>query len=152
MFLNIFITKTYAGAVGLINSIGGAIETVADVVFDKKVNLRITSLPFQIPEITIPRIPEMARGGVVTSPTYLLAGEGRYNEAILPLDNSPQMEQLVQRIADAVDRDDRSGNGSGSSPVEVRVYIGGREYDAFTYKAAKRGEKIVGAQPIMERG
>ena len=150
--INVFITKAYAGAVGLINSIGGAIEKVADVVFNKKVNLTISAPPYQIPRITVPRIPEMARGGVVTSPTYLLAGEGRYNEAILPLDNSPQMEQLVQRIADAVDRDDKSGNGSGSSPVEVRVYIGGREYDAFTYKAAKRGERIVGAQPIMERG
>lgn len=150
--INTFISSVYTGAVGLINSIGGAVETVAEVVFKKKVNLRITSPPFKIPEITIPRIPEMARGGVVTSPTYLLAGEGRYNEAILPLDNSPQMEQLVQRIADAVDRDDKSGNGSGSSPVEVRVYIGGKEYDAFTYKAAKRGERIVGAQPVMERG
>ena len=150
--INVFITKAYAGAVGLINSIGGAVEKVADVVFNKKVNLTISAPPYQIPRITVPRIPEMAKGGVVTSPTYLLAGEGRYNEAILPLDNSPQMEQLVQRIADAVDRDDKSGNGSGSSPVEVRVYIGGREYDAFTYKAAKRGERIVGAQPIMERG
>ena len=150
--INVFIAAAYTGVVGLINSVGGAIETVADVVFDKKIDLTISSPPFQIPEITVPRIPEMARGGVVTSPTYLLAGEGRYNEAILPLDNSPQMEQLVQRIADAVDRDDRSGNGSGSSPVEVRVYIGGKEYDAFTYKAAKRGERIVGAQPIMERG
>ena len=150
--INTFISSVYTGAVGLINSIGGAVETVAEVVFKKKVNLRITSPPFKIPEITIPRIPEMARGGVVTSPTYLLAGEGRYNEAILPLDNSPQMEQLVQRIADAVDRDDKSSNGSGSSPVEVRVYIGGKEYDAFTYKAAKRGERIVGVQPIMERG
>ena len=150
--INVFITKAYAGAVGLINSIGGAVEKVADVVFNKKVNLTISSPPYQIPRITVPRIPEMARGGVVTSPTYLLAGEGRYNEAILPLDNSPQMEQLVQRIADAVDRDDRSSNGSGSPPVEVRVYIGGKEYDAFTYKAAKRGERIVGAQPIMERG
>ena len=150
--INVFIAAAYTGVVGLINSIGGAIETVADVVFDKKIDLTISSPPFQIPEITVPRIPEMARGGVVTSPTYLLAGEGRYNEAILPLDNSPQMEQLVQRIADAVDRDNKSGNGSGSSPVEVRVYIGGKEYDAFTYKAAKRGERIVGAQPIMERG
>ena len=150
--INVFIAAAYTGVVGLINSVGGAIETVADVVFDKKIDLTISSPPFQIPEITVPRIPEMARGGVVTSPTYLLAGEGRYNEAILPLDNSPQMEQLVQRIADAVDRDNKSGNGSGSSPVEVRVYIGGKEYDAFTYKAAKRGERIVGAQPIMERG
>lgn len=150
--INVFIAAAYTGVVGLINSVGGAIETVADVVFDKKIDLTISSPPFQIPEITVPRIPEMARGGVVTSPTYLLAGEGRYNEAILPLDNSPQMEQLVQRIADAVDRDGKSGSGSGSSPVEVRVYIGGKEYDAFTYKAAKRGEKIVGAQPIMERG
>lgn len=150
--INLLITKAYSGAVGIINSIGGAIESIAEVLFKKKIDLTISSPPFQIPSVSIPRIPEMAKGGVVTSPTYLLAGEGRYNEAILPLDNSPQMEQLVKRIADAVDRDDKSGSGSSSSPVEVRVYIGGKEYDAFTYKAAKRGERIVGAQPIMERG
>ena len=94
----------------------------------------------------------MKTGGVVTGPTYALVGEGGKDEAVIPLDNSPQMEQLVQRIADAIDRDDKPGNGSGNSPVEVHVYIGGKEYDAFTYKAAKRGERIVGAQLITERG
>ena len=149
--INLGISAIYTALTTLINAIGGVIEGIAKVLhFD--VDLRITGNPPSIKPVNIPRIPEMAKGGVVTSPTYLLAGEGRYNEAILPLDNSPQMEQLVQRIADAVDRDDKSGDGSGSTPVDVRVYIGGREYDAFTYKAAKRGEKIVGAQLIKEGG
>lgn len=84
-----------------------------------------------------------ASGGVVTSPTYALIGEGKYDEAVIPLGDSPQMNELVQRIADAVDKPNDS-----DTPVNVRVFIGGDEYDAFTYKAAKRGEKKVGAQPL----
>ncbi|WP_299001374.1 hypothetical protein [uncultured Dialister sp.] len=31
------------------------------------------------------QLPKMAKGGVVTGPTAALIGEGRYNEAVLPL-------------------------------------------------------------------
>ena len=37
-------------------------------------------------------------------------------------------------------------------PVEVKVYIGVKEYDAYTYKASERGKKIVGKQPIKIGG
>lgn len=62
-----------------------------------------------------------ATGGVVTGPTRALIGEAGRAEAVIPLDNSPQMEQLIKKIADAVDKrgDDR--------PVEVRVYLDSRE-------------------------
>lgn len=85
--------------------------------------------------------PKMATGGVVTSPTYALIGEGRYDEAVIPLDNSPQMLDLVDKIADKV-------NSTGETVV--KVYIGDREWDAFTYESAQRGSKLVGAQPIRE--
>ena len=142
--LNGLVSAVWNAVRGIINGVGSIAQQIGELLGKKDWGWKLTAQP--------PKIPHLKTGGVVTSPTYALIGEGRYNEAVIPLDNSPQMEQLVQRIADAVDRDDKSGNGSGSSPVEVRVYIGGKEYDAFTYKAAKRGERIVGAQPIMERG
>lgn len=90
--------------------------------------------------------PKMATGGVVTSPTYALIGEGQYDEAVIPLGNSPQMAELVQKIADAVDRT------STSAPVNVQVYIGDEEFDAYSYKASERGKQKVGAQPIKTGG
>lgn len=90
--------------------------------------------------------PKMATGGVVTSPTYALIGEGRYDEAVIPLGDSPQMADLVQKIADAVDKD------KPDTPVNVHVYIGDEEFDAYTYKASERGKKKVGAQPVKTGG
>jgi hypothetical protein len=90
----------------------------------------------------------MATGGVVTGPTHLIAGEGKYSEAILPLDDSPQMNDLINKIVEAIDKD----NPSNPQPVEVKVYMGDKEYDAFTYKASERGKRIVGKQPIKIGG
>lgn len=100
----------------------------------------------KIPEsfnITIPRVPpiEFAEGGVVTGPTRALIGEAGRSEAVIPLDNSPQMLNLIDKIADKV-------NSTGETIV--KVYIGDREWDAFTYESAQRGSKLVGAQPIRE--
>lgn len=91
---------------------------------------------------------KMATGGVVTSPTYALIGEGRYDEAVIPLGNSPQMADLVQKIADAVDKD----KDTPDTPIQVNVYIGDEEFDAYTYKASERGKKKVGAQPVKTGG
>ena len=147
--VNLAISFIWNAIVGLVNLILGAVEGIASW-FGADWDIQIDSEPWQIPTIDFPRIPEMASGGIVTSPTYLLAGEGRYDEAIIPLGNSPQMEELVQRIADAVDKPDNKP--SGNTPIEVRVFIGGDEYDAFTYRAAERGRKKVGAQPVTTGG
>ena len=62
-----------------------------------------------------------AEGGVVTGPTRALIGEAGRSEAVIPLDNSPQMKQLVSQIAEAV----KSNNDS--KPIEVRVFLDSRE-------------------------
>lgn len=47
-------------------------------------------------------LPKMATGGVVSSPTVALVGEGRYPEAVVPLGESPQFGQMKADIANAV--------------------------------------------------
>lgn len=44
-------------------------------------------------------VPAMATGGVVTRPTLALVGEGSYDEAVMPLGNSPQFRAMRQSIA-----------------------------------------------------
>lgn len=44
----------------------------------------------------------LATGGVVTKPTFAMIGEGKYNEAVVPLGNSPQFESMKESIAERV--------------------------------------------------
>ena len=53
------------------------------------------------------------------------------------------MLDLIDKIADKV-------NNTGETVV--KVYIGDREWDAFTYESSKRGAKLVGAQPVVIGG
>ena len=97
----------------------------------------------EIPQLPVPSI-KMANGGVVTGPTRAWVGEGSYDEAVIPLGDSPQLADMLDKFAGVV----QAQNGSGETIV--KVYIGGKEWDAFTYKSSKRGEKIVGKQPVKE--
>lgn len=144
--INGMISLVYNAVIALINAILGAVNWVASLL-SIDLDLNITAPPPAIPTQRWGRIPELATGGVVSSPTTAMIGEGTYSEAVIPLDDSPQMQELIRKIADAVDKDD----GGGKS-VDVRVYIGDREWDAFTYESSKRGEKLVGAQPIKIGG
>lgn len=148
--INNLLDLIFGGVETLINHIGGLLEAAASVIgvdLDLSVNLTAP----HIGEVSLPHIPRvaLASGGVVTSPTTALIGEGRYDEAVIPLGNSPQMEDLVQRIADKVDK----GNTSDEDrTIVVKVYIGQDEFDAYTYKAAERGKIKVGKQPVKVRG
>lgn len=102
---------------------------------------------FNLKEVNWGNISYLAQGGVVTGPTPAMIGEGKYSEAVIPLDDSPQMNDLINKIVEAIDKDD-----PGPQPVEVKVYIGDKEYDAYTYKASERGKKIVGKQPVKIGG
>lgn len=145
--INTLIEVIWQAIQALVNIVLGAVEGIAEFL-GKDLDIRFNASVAEIPSISIPRIPQMATGGVVTGPTHLIAGEGKYSEAILPLEDSPQMQDLINKIAEAVDKDDNPN----PQPVEVKVYIGGKEYDAYTYKAAERGKKIVGKQPVKIGG
>lgn len=76
---------------------------------------------------------KMATGGVVTSPTYALIGEGRYPEAVMPLGGSPQMQDLIQQIVDAIDNKPDSGN----TPIQVTMSLDGRVLYKSVQKASR---------------
>lgn len=72
------------------------------------------------------RYPRMATGGVVRGPTHALIGEGQYSEAVIPLGNSPELQEMIDKIANAVSATPRNGNNA-QVPVEVHVYLDGTE-------------------------
>ena len=91
------------------------------------------------------RVTPFATGGVVTKPTMALIGEGRHNEAVIPLGNSPQMDQMLSKFA-------QIAATQGSATPQVNVYIGQEQFDAYTYKASERGKTLVGRQPVVLGG
>ena len=83
-----------------------------------------------IPQIVPPAFDyKFAEGGVVTGPTRALIGETGRSEAVIPLDNSPQMKQLVNQIAEAVK------SNKDSKPIEVRVFLDSREITSAQNRA-----------------
>lgn len=84
----------------------------------------------KIPQIVPPAFDyKFADGGVVTGPTRALIGEAGRSEAVIPLDNSPQMKQLVNQIAEAVK------SNKDSKPIEVRVFLDSREITSAQNRA-----------------
>ena len=118
--LNGLVSAVWNAVRGIINGVGSIAQQIGELLGKKNWGWKLTAQP--------PRIPHLKTGGVVTGPTYALVGEGGKDEAVIPLDNSPQMAQLVQQIADAV-RDIPRGGGFGSTnqPIEVRVFLDSRE-------------------------
>ena len=145
--------------IGIINAFIAAIETALNWVISgiNKISFKVPDwvpgiggkkFGFNLSKIDWGRIPYLAKGGVVTGPTPAMIGEGKYDEMVMPLGNSPQENDFVDKIVDAIN----NNPGSGNSSIEVRVFIGDKEFDAFTYKASERGKKIVGKQPVKIGG
>lgn len=129
------IINTVLGAIsGAINSIIRAINKISFKAPDWIPGVGGKTLGFNIPEVSAWSIPYLASGAVVKSPTLAMVGEGKYDEAVIPLGNSPQMKDLVNQIADAT-----KSRGS-SEPIQVNVYIGNEQVAEYTYKATKRAE------------
>ena len=121
---NLVVSLVLGSVLDLVNNIFQGLNWAAGLVgLDLHISISDTTL--QIPPLTIPRIPEMASGGVVTSPTYALIGEGRYDEAVIPLGNSPQMAELVDQIVQALDK--KNSESSDLPVIEAHIYLDNRE-------------------------
>ena len=58
------------------------------------------------------------------------------------------MKDLIQQIVDGINSNDNPRNGS-DRPIVVKVMIGDKSWDAFTYESYERGKTIVGKKPIV---
>ena len=119
-----------------VNGIVGGVSDVIEFLGLGSISWRMDVAPPQIPKLSIPRVQvptEFATGGVVTGPTLGIIGEADRDEAVIPLDNSPQMRKFISEIASAVDNSNKP-----SEPIVVKVYIGNDQLDEYIYKAQNR--------------
>lgn len=117
---------------GAINGIVRAINKLKITLPDWVPGYGGKTLSFNLKQVSNLKIPYLESGGVVTSPTMAMIGEGRYNEAVIPLGNSPQMKELISKISDAT-----SGRHS-DEPVQVNVYIGNEQIAEYMQRANRR--------------
>ena len=117
---NIF-TGLWDGVVGIFK---GVINVVIDVI--NAIISGINKLHWEVPDwvpliggkefgFSIPKIPKLARGGIVDSPTYAMIGEAG-KEAVMPLErNTGWIDQLADKLADKI------GGGNGDMKLTVKL-------------------------------
>ena len=81
-----------------------------------------------------PQIPHLAAGGVITDSTMALIGEAGRDEAVIPLDNSPQMRNFISEIVSAIN----NSKSVQDQPTVIKVFVGNEQLDEYIYKSQKR--------------
>lgn len=128
--VNGFVSVVYDGLVALIKRINKIAAKAA----------KFVGMDIAIPIPDRPaKFPHFAKGGVVTGPTVGLIGEGKYDEAVIPLGDSPQMNEMIQKIVDAL-HDSPDGAGGGDAVFNITVELDGD----VIYKKMKRIEQSKG--------
>lgn len=113
-----------AGINGVISQIEGVINGGISLI-NGAINL-INKIPkVNIPTIGSLSLPRLAKGGIVDSATLALIGEGRSDEAVIPLD------ELWKRL------DKMAGNMTNASPAPIVVNVYGAEGQSVSALAAE---------------
>ena len=126
------INLVLSGIAGAINAVVRAINSISINIPDWIPGVGGKHIGFNLKQVGTPKIPYLASGAVVTSPTLAMVGEGKYDEAVIPLGNSPQMKELVNQIADA------AKSRGVNDPIQVNVYIGNEQVAEYMHKADRR--------------
>lgn len=141
--------------IGAINVVLGAITGVINAVI-RAINSISVDIPdwvpivggkhigFNISEVGSWSIPYLANGAVVTSPTLAMVGEGKYDEAVIPLGDSPQMKELVSAVAEAA----KGGRGD-DKPIVVQLFVDGKQVMDSVIKHARSETAITGQNPFL---
>ena len=121
---------------GFVNGILEGVNEVLDFIGIDPISWRMNVEAPQIPQLNIPRVevPAFASGGVVTGPTMGILGEAGRDEAVIPLDNSPQMRNFISEIVSAIN----NSKGAQDQPTVIKVFVGNEQLDEYIYKSQKR--------------
>ena len=117
----------------VVSGINTVIDGINSMSFDLPSWLGGGSFRPNIPKITAPQIPELARGGIVDRPTLALIGE-RGKEAVMPLENNTGwISDLANSIGSVVSAQlaiNQAGFGNYSaldSGRPIQLYLDGRK-------------------------
>lgn len=129
---------------GFIKGVVKAVNAITGLLGLKTFNYPSESLFVfdKIPQIVPPAFDyKFAEGGIVTGPTRALIGEAGRSEMVMPLDNSPQMQEFISEIVSAI-------NQNSQRDREIRVYLDGKSLSRALYsdmknETSRRGYSLV---------
>lgn len=111
---------------GIVNGINGVIRTLNGLSFDIPdwiPELGGKSFGFNIGYLNTVSIPQLAKGGIISTPTLAMMGENNKKEAVVPLDrNLEWRDAIAERIMQKIPGSDQA-SGSGLTAAEVRSII-----------------------------
>lgn len=101
---------------------------------------------FNIKEMTAPKIPYLARGGIIDQPTLAMVGE-RGKEAVVPLENTAFAHSIATAIMNALKPLFANGNiegKSGDGSTVIVLKIGEFELGRVTVGAINKYHNVIG--------
>ena len=150
-----FINGMISAAGGAVNGIAGALNSI-NVTIPKWVpGIGGKHFGLSVPTVSVPQIPMLANGGVITQPTLAMVGEyagaSRNPEIVAPEsklrdimgESIAGLESTMSRLASAITQMNRQ-EFSASQPIEISL-DGQVLYRAMSKIEANRGVRIGGA-------
>lgn len=99
----------------IVNTVKSGVNRVID-----GINRGIGDIDNALP-ISLPRLPHLARGGIIDSPTLALIGEGGRREVVVPLTDPTRAQQLAQQSG----LTQILAKGAGSPVVNITAILDG---------------------------
>lgn len=124
---------------GIMNGLGAVIKAPLNAVISL-INAAIGSLnkiSVDIPDwvpgfggkkfgVNIPKIPMLARGGMIGSPTLAMIGEAGYNEAVVPLDRDAKaLSMIAELLAEKMPQSTATGSNDSFGGGDLILMIDG---------------------------
>lgn len=107
---------------------------------------------------TIPKIPALARGGVVTRHTLAEIGEGNKKEAVIPLENGNAIDMIASRIMEGMSAISQPAvamagyPGTGYDTQQPIMYVGTLIADDKSLKELERRMQVIRQGETRRRG
>ena len=106
---------------GINNIIGIPFRGINSAIRSLKNTSILGARPFSfLREISVPKIPYLATGGIVDKATLAMIGEGKQNEAVIPLDT------LWKQLDKQFDKQNKQLSKGNNQPITVQVVLDGK--------------------------
>jgi hypothetical protein len=96
--------------------------------------------------VNIPKIPYLARGGIIDNPTLAMVGEAG-KEAVMPLENNTGwIDLLADKLTQRLGGINAGGTSDSSTDraVEIVIQLGGYEFARFIIDSINKLQRQVG--------
>lgn len=101
---------------------------------------------FNIPELTAPQIPMLARGGIIDQPTLAMVGE-KGKEAVVPLENTAFADSIanaIMRVLMPLFANNNGNKQNNNGPMVVVLKVGEYELGRVSVGAINKYHDVIG--------